>query len=105
MNKANRAAQFNPFDSLKGLQEALREREEHFTRVEKRELGEEQQNELSRTLNKIERGTVVSVTFYDGGHYIELAGKVTDMNAPYRFAVINNVKIYFDDMYEVKIVK
>ena len=42
MNKADRAAQFQPFDALKGLQEELRAREERRTRVAKKELSEEQ---------------------------------------------------------------
>ncbi len=64
MNRANRAAQFNPFDALKGLQEALREREEKLTREEKRELSEEQQAELSAVLSQIKRNKTVEITFY-----------------------------------------
>ena len=41
MNKADRAAQFQPFDALKGLQEELRMREERRNRVAKKEVSEE----------------------------------------------------------------
>ena len=38
----NRAAQFAPFDALKGLKEAIKERAERKSRISRRELSEEQ---------------------------------------------------------------
>lgn len=104
MNKANRAAQFNPFDTLKGLKEALREKEEKLSRVPKRELSEEQQEEVSIQLSKIERGTMVDMTFFDSGHYVSLIDKVAEMNVIYRYIVIGKAKIYFDDIYDIKLI-
>ena len=43
MTTAERAKQFAPFDAMKGLQEALRDREERHSRVERHEISEEQQ--------------------------------------------------------------
>ena len=58
-NKADRAKQFLPFDALKGLQEALREKEiEH---EEKRELSEESLMELEKEFNKLEKGSNVKI--------------------------------------------
>ena len=55
MNKADRAAQFQPFDALKGLQEELRAREERRTRVET--LVQLSQKKPDSTINvKIEFG-------------------------------------------------
>ncbi len=102
MNKANRAAQFNAFDALKGLQEALREKEEKLSRVEKRELGEEQQEELSKAILKLQRGTIATITYYDNGHYVEKQGAVSDINAVYGYIVIGHTKMFFDDICEVK---
>ena len=42
MMREERAKQFAPFDAMKGLQEALRDREERHSRVEKLEISEEQ---------------------------------------------------------------
>lgn len=41
MTRQQRAKQFMPFDAMKGLKEALAEREERHSRVEKRELSED----------------------------------------------------------------
>jgi len=102
--RANRAAQFNPFDALKGLQEALREKEEKLSRTKKKELTEDQQAELSTSINKLERGKTIEVTFYDNGYYVTVTGQVVDMNVIYRFLVINKVKVHFDEMYQIRFV-
>lgn len=41
MTQAERAKQFAPFDAMKGLQEALRDREERHARVERHDISEE----------------------------------------------------------------
>ena len=80
MNKANRAAQFQPFDALKGLQEELRMREERRNRVEKKEVSEEKAEEISRELIKIQKGSNVEIVFYRNGSYYELTGCVFAKN-------------------------
>jgi len=77
-NRADRAKQFLPFDALKGLQEALREKEiEH---EEKRELSEESLKELEKKFNKIEKGSQVKIKYYKNNEYIEIAGVVTNID-------------------------
>ena len=49
MTRAERAKIFAPFDAMKGLQEALRDREERHLRVERHEISEEQAEQNSRT--------------------------------------------------------
>ena len=67
----SRAKQFLPFDALKGLQEALREKEiEH---EEKIELSEEILAELNNNFNKIEIGSKVRIKFYKNMKYIEIS--------------------------------
>lgn len=103
MNKANRAAQFAPFDALKGLQEALREKEEKHLRVQKAELSEEMAEEISAKLRKLEKGVNVKVTFYYKGHYVTLQGKVTEKSDVFKYLKIDSFKIYYDDLIEVGI--
>ena len=69
MNRADRAKQFQPFDALKGLQEELRSREERRTRVVKKEISEEREEQISAELAKIYKRSDVEITFYRGGHY------------------------------------
>lgn len=107
MNRANRAAQFQPFDALKGLSEALRAKEEKHSRVEKREVPEEMQAELAGLLTKIERGMLIEVTFYYNGHYVALQDKLLSINQPYRYIVVgmDKARIYFDDIYAIQIIE
>lgn len=56
ITRKERAKQFMPFDAMKGLQEALREQEEIYSRVDKHEVSEEQQQFLSDMLTKTEKG-------------------------------------------------
>ena len=62
ISRENRARQFLPFDALKGLQEALREKEIELD--ERKELSEESIEELSNNLQLIERGDNVRLTYY-----------------------------------------
>ena len=75
VNRIVRAKQFLPFDALKGLQEALREKEIEYE--EKKELSEETLAELNNTFNQIEKGSYVKIRYYRNGRYSEINGIVT----------------------------
>ena len=104
MNRADRAKQFQPFDALKGLQEELRSREERRTRVAKRELGEEREEEISMELAKIYKRSEIDITFYRGGHYYSLQGTVIEKNNIYKYLIVGQERIYYTDIYELKVV-
>ena len=104
MNRADRAKQFQPFDALKGLQEELRSREERRTRVAKRELGEEREEEISMELAKIYKRSEIDITFYRGGHYYSLQGTVIEKNDIYKSLIVGQERIYYTDIYELKVV-
>ena len=78
MNKVTRAKQFLPFDALKGLQEALREKEIEYE--EKRDLSEDTLNELNNIFNQLENESYVKITFYKNGKYSKIKGKVTNID-------------------------
>lgn len=75
VNRIARAKQFLPFDALKGLQEALREKEIEYE--EKKELSEEPLAELNNTFNQIEKGSYAKIRYYRNGRYSEIKGIVT----------------------------
>ena len=77
-NRVARARQFLPFDALKGLQEALREKEIEYE--EKKELSEDTLNELNNKFNQIDNGSFVKITFYKNGKYSEIKGRVTNID-------------------------
>lgn len=77
-SRVDRAKQFLPFDALKGLQEALREKEIEYE--EKIELSEESLKELENEFNKIEKGSYVKIRYYKNRQYIEINGIVTNID-------------------------
>lgn len=100
----NRAAQFLPFDALKGLTEEIQSRIEKRSRIERKELSEERKEEISSVLRKLQKGVAVNVQYYNGGHYYTVEGIVSKINIPYQHIVIGEQKIFFDDIYEICIV-
>ena len=65
MTRLERAKQFTPVDAMKGLTEALRDREERHTRVEKHEISEEMIENISKVIARLERGMKVEIFCYN----------------------------------------
>lgn len=76
--RADRAKQFMSFDALKGLQEALREKEIEYE--QKKELTEESLTELQIEFNKIEIGSRVKIKYYKNKKYIDILGVITKID-------------------------
>lgn len=75
MSAADRAKQFMPFAALKGLPEALAEKER--PREPRRELSEDSAARLNEQLCSLQRGRVVTAVYYTGTAYTQLTGTVT----------------------------
>lgn len=103
MSNVDRAKQFLPFDALKGLREELEMREEKMSRVPRHNLSEEQMEELSCIIAHLRKGSQITMTFYRTGHYYELNGTVADVNIIYRYILVGEEKIFFDDIYSLTI--
>ena len=102
VNRIARAKQFLPFDALKGLQEALREKEIEYE--EKKELSEETLAELNNVFNKIEKGSFVKIRYYRNGRYKEIEGIVTYIDYTKRKIQIDKiVNINFCDIIDILI--
>lgn len=104
MNNVDRAKQFLPFDALKGLHEELELREEKMSRVPRHSLSEERMEELSSVLSRIYKGSQIQMTFYRTGHYYDLRGTVDNINIVYKYILIGEEKIFFDDIYSLSLV-
>lgn len=103
MMREERARQFAPFDAMKGLQEALRDREERHSRVDKHDISEEQMERNSEVFAKITKGTVVRMEFYRGFHDITVTGKVTTIDTVFQFLKLGTEKYLFSDIYTIEI--
>ena len=99
MDPANRAKQFMPFAALKGYEEALRRKEKIL--VEKVELAEEYQEELNWQLRSIEQGSMVTVTYYQEGGYVQLTGLVSQRDVDRRKLRVVNTPIAFEDICQI----
>lgn len=103
MTRQQRAKQFMPFDAMKGLQEALRDREERHSRVERHEISDEIKEKISAVILRIEKGTRVALDYYCDFHDITKKGVVTEVNIPLRYLKLYGEKIRFEDIYQILI--
>ena len=68
MAASRRAKQFAPFDALKGLKEAIAEKERIPS--PRRILAEDAQAELNEQLSQLRKGTMVTVVYYCTGELV-----------------------------------
>jgi len=99
MTREERAKQFMPFDAMKGLKEALLDREEKHTRVKRHDISEEQQKKNSEVLLSLKKYELVSVNYYANFHDIKKDGRITELNLPFRYIKIDDERIAFEDIY------
>ncbi|MDD3400387.1 MAG: hypothetical protein PHT58_01970 [Eubacteriales bacterium] len=103
MMRTERAKQFMPFDAMKGLQEALRDREERHSRVERHDVSEEQQAQNSEAIGKLEKRARVALDFYHAFHDVHAEGLVTEINIPCRYLKLNDKRVAFEDIYRITV--
>lgn len=100
MDRMSRAKQFMPFDALKGFREALEEKEKII--VPKRELSEEQKEELDYKIHRIHKMDIITAEYFQNGEYVKKTGVVSDINATSRTLRIVNTKIPFNDISDLQ---
>lgn len=103
LTREERAKLFAPFDAMKGLKEALRDREERHARVARHEISDEQAEENSRVILKLERGMEIEVFCHLSFHDVVKRGVVTDLDLALRKLKLNDKNILFDDIYTITI--
>ena len=97
-----RAKQFAMFDALKGLTEAIAEKERQV--YPRKELSEERISEINLYLKALTVGDYVSLIYYCwyGRQYRELCGQVSRIDTYWRVVQIGEVSIAFDEIFEIK---
>lgn len=100
MDRENRAKQFMPFDALKGFREALEEKERIV--VPKRELSEEQKEELDFKLRQIHKMDIITVEYFQNGEYVQVTGVVSRIDETSKVLKIVNTKIAFEDIVDLQ---
>lgn len=112
MSNADRAKIFSPFAALKGHTETIRKKE--ILRVNKIDLSDEAAAALNEKLTLLEKGQMVTITYFfsdpgpDGtggtaeGIYITLSGIIKHLDSISRILEIENHKINFDDIADIR---
>lgn len=101
MPRSRRAKQFQPFNALKGLFEAIAAKERIPT--PRRYLTEEMIAEINKTLNMLKKGQFVTVVYYDATEqeYLQLTGPVTKLDPYWHYLKIGDTEIEFTEIYEL----
>lgn len=92
-----------PFDAMKGLSEALRDREERHLRIEKHDVSEEQAAANSEVLGMLRKEMTVRVECHIAFHDVLLTGKVEKIDRQTRQISIDGRIVPFSDIYEIVI--
>ncbi len=100
MDREIRAKQFMPFDALKGFREAVAEKERII--VPKRDLSEEQKEELERKIRLIQKKDIITVEYFQNREYMQVTGMVTRIDDAGRTLEIVNTRIAFNDISDLK---
>ena len=100
MSMDKRAAQFLPFQAVKGLDEALRSKEKIV--VEKPEYSEYMLEELDKKMHEVRKGRIITCIYYQKGEYIKLTGLVARFDEVARILQIVNNKIDFDNILDIE---
>lgn len=98
-DKADRARQFMPFAALKGYDELVRKQEKIIS--PRREMSEYKAEQLSAKLNKVQKGMVIKVLYYNTDGYVKAEGMVARIDFTSRYLTIIKTKIGFDDIYAI----
>lgn len=101
ISRQDRARQFLPFDALKGLKEALREKEIEY--VDRIELTGAKCEELEESLKIIEKGNKVRIKYYKNRQYVKIEGIVTNIDTIMKKIIIEEEKISFINIYSIDI--
>jgi len=101
MPRSRRAKQFQPFDALRGLKEAIAAKEKIPT--PRRCLSEDAIAEIDKTLNSLSRGRIVTIVYYGDYEqdYLQLTGPVEKVDPYWQTIQIGNTTIEFTEIEQL----
>lgn len=110
MPMLDRAAQFAPFAALTGYDDSIAEAGRLTT--ERRELSEQEQNELNRRfdflISRLKSSSEVDIVHFipderkSGGEYQSVTGSIKTISLPERMITLNSGQvIHFDDILDI----
>lgn len=95
MPRSRRAKQFQPFDALRGLKEAIAAKEKVPT--PRRYLSEDRIAEIDKLLRSLRKGQIVTVVYYGvyEQEYLQLTGPVLKVDPYWHSLQVGNMVIDF----------
>ena len=98
MPRSRRAKQFQAFDALRGLKEAIAAKEK--TPTPRRHLSEESIAEIDKALYSLQKGQIVTVVYYGvyEQEYLQLTGPVMKVDPYWHSLQIGNISIDFPEI-------
>ena len=99
---SDRARQFMPFSPLKGYYDLIEKCER--IKEPKIELTEDMLEITSQKLNKIEKGIMIKVKYYDVDSYVEIEGMISNIDKIYNNLTVIKTVIKFEDIYDISFV-
>lgn len=101
MSVKMRAKQFMMFDAMKGLKEAIEDKEHQC--ISKRILTDERIEEINSVISSMQVGDLINLTYYcKYGRYHRISGLLTNVDTFRKEMMINNMTIDFDDIYDIE---
>lgn len=101
IKKADRARQFMPFAALTGYYEVIKQRENIVE--PRKELSEDEAEMLSDKLSNIQKGMLITLTYYNEDCYDTITGLVSNIDPIYRTITIVKTKIAIDEVCDIRI--
>ena len=103
MASKDRAKIFSSFNPLSTLERALRQKERE--NGEKLELDESMIDEILKKINELKIADEVRVSYHDGFGYASASGLVSEINFIDKSLMVVKIRIKFEDISEIEIVK
>ena len=99
--RAQRAQQFQAYDALKGFTELLHEKERIV--IQKKDLSEDDYEELNEKASRLQTGKMVSIIHYDKNEYIKTTGILSRVDPELGYLQIVKTKIALKDILHIEI--
>ena len=103
MSNSDRAKQFLPFDSLKGLQDSLRMAEYEHERTIKGDLSEDLMDKISKNMIEYDGSKEVNIKYFIDGYYKNIKG-IPNIDFDKRIIEVNNIEIEFDNVFDFDLI-
>lgn len=101
MNSKQKGQQFQPFDALKGFKQALAEQEKNLIE-EKPILSEDQEKQINDILSQLKINDEIVITIYQNKQILSLQGKIQSIQKQKKWLMMQNQKISFSQLLNIK---